>query len=284
MSLSKPRRIVIKLGGGSLLPSAELARDIAHLVHSGDQVVVVHGGRAEIDTVARQLGHEPRHVRSVSGIESRLTDTPALDALMLGLLGRRNPSLVSALSNCGVSAVGLSGQDGCMVLARRRTALKVKIDGRSRIIRDDLSGTLIEVRPKLLTVLLDNGFVPVVCPPASGQDEGPLNIDSDTMAAAIAEALKADALIVLTDVPGVLRDLHDSETLIKVLDADQIPASVVGRMHHKVRATLRAAASVPHVVITDGRTAGCVDRGLRGVGTKLVASSGGDRVLAEEGA
>lgn len=274
------RRIVVKLGGGGSLDLGRLAAEVAELCSDEYEVVVVHGGREEIDAVAHQLGHAPRHVRSLSGVASRLTDAHALDALMLGLLGRRNPALTMALTQCGVPAVGLSGLAARTVTARRRKALKVQMAGRSLVVRDDLSGTIAEVDPGLLILLLDHGYVPVLSPPADGGEDGPLNIDSDTMAAAIAVAVSADALVVLSDVPGVLEDVEDPSSIVSELDTARLPESVRGRMHHKVRAAASAARSVPYVVIADGRRSRAVDQALRGAGTRILLRSGTAQTLA----
>src|SRR5439155_24546585 len=130
----------------------------------------------EIDRVSTQLGVAPRHVTSVSGTRSRLTDAAALDALQLALIGRVKPAIVGGLAALGVPAVGLTGLDAALVEARRKPALKVVEESRVRLVRDDLSGRVTRVNDGLLRLLTGAGYVPVLSPPAFGGADGALNV------------------------------------------------------------------------------------------------------------
>lgn len=239
---------------------------------AGAEVVVVHGGGAAANRLGAELGRPPRYLTGRDGRRSRYTDAAALDVLMLGILGRVKPAVVLALAGVGVRAVGLSGVDGAMVSATRNRAARLMVDGVEMVVRDDLSGRVSDVDPTLPNALLATGFVPVVSPPALGED-GPLNVDADRMAAALAIALDADHLVVLSDVPGLLRDRHDPASLVTevpVAALEDYLALADGRMKVKVSAAAQARrAGVGTVVLGDGRVESPVLAACAGTGTSF---------------
>lgn len=264
--------------GGSLGPDMDRAcADIRALADRGAEVVVVHGGGAEADRVAAELGRPTRYLTSRGGRRSRYTDAPALDALLLALLGRVKPALVAALHDAGVRAVGLSGLDAGLVTARRTPPARAVVDGAERVVRDDLSGRIEAVDPRVLHALLADGCVPVVSPPALDPDAGPLNVDADRFAARLAVALAADWLILLSNVPGLLRDPDDADSLVaEVPSADLTGYADLadGRMKVKLRCAAEARlAGVRHVVLADGRGASPVLAARAGAGTAFVAGA-----------
>jgi len=260
--------IVVKCGGA--VPVEAVCADLAGLA---GRVVLVHGGGIEIDRLARELGVPTRTLVSPSGITSRHTDPATLDAVTLALTGRVKPRLLRALAAADVPAVGLTGLDGGLLRARRKTAQRTVRDGRTVIVRDDHSGRLTGVRPGVLHALLDAGFVPVVSPPAMGEDGAPVNVDADRAAAAVAGALGADRLILLTTAPGLLRDASDEDTLLHhcVLPREgPMPHAATGGMHRKLIAAREALlAGVPQVSVCDGRASRPVTYALDGNGTTL---------------
>ncbi|MGP4022492.1 [LysW]-aminoadipate kinase [Actinomadura sp. 3N407] len=259
---------VVKCGGA--VPAEAVCADLAGLA---GRVVLVHGGGAEIDRLAHELGVPPRTLVSPSGVTSRHTDPPMLDAVTLALTGRVKPRLVRALAAAGVPAAGLTGLDGGLLRARRKTAQRTVRDGRTVIVRDDHSGRLTGVRPRLLLALLGAGFVPVVSPPAIGEDGAPVNVDADRVAAAVAGALGAERLVLLTAAPGLLRDASDEDTLLDhcvLPPGGPMPHAVGGGMHRKLIAAREALlAGVSRVSVSDGRVPRPVTAALDGAGTKL---------------
>jgi acetylglutamate/LysW-gamma-L-alpha-aminoadipate kinase len=252
--------------------------DVRKLVDEGNEVVLVHGGGAEADRLAGELGRPIRHLTSTDGRRSRYTDATALDTLVLGMLGRVKPALVAGLIEVGVRAVGLSGIDGELATARRTPPVRVVVDGVPQVVRDDLSGRIDVVDPHLIRTLLAGGYVPVVSPPALDPVAGPLNVDADRLAAALATALTADWLILLSDVPGLLLDPdHSSAVMIQVIcdSLDEALESATGRMKVKVRTAAQARlAGVAHVILADGRQPSPVLAARAGAGTRFV---GGER-------
>ncbi|GAB3886116.1 hypothetical protein GCM10029964_049880 [Kibdelosporangium lantanae] len=139
-----------------------------------------------------------------------------------------------------------------------------------RVVRDDLTGRVVEISPELLTVLLSAGFIPVLSPPVWG-GEGSLNVDADRLAAAVATALKAHTLVVLTDRPGVLRDPADPGSVMSTVDSDD---GVTGGMRQKLLAGREAlAGGVERVVISDGLRTGPLRAALTGAGSTIGVAS-----------
>lgn len=265
--------VVVKCGGAPSLQRDEVIGDVAGLVQAGKRVVLVHGGGPEADRLMRELGRTPEHVVTPSGASSRRTNEEALDALMMAFAGRIRPALVSQLERLGVPAVGLTGLDGGLVEARQKPALKIVEEGRTRLVRGDLSGRVTSVRPALIELLCDSGYVPVVSPPVRGDGDSPLNVDADRLAATLAGALDAEALVLLTDAPGVLRDPDDPSTLVPTATAhEELMPHAQGRMKLKVVAAGEALArGVRTVAIADGRRVKPVGEALAGAGTQLRA-------------
>jgi acetylglutamate/LysW-gamma-L-alpha-aminoadipate kinase len=241
-----------------MLAPDNICADVARLLAQGQRVVLVHGGAPEIARLASELGVPVRTLRSPSGVTSRHTDLGMLDVITLAMTGRAKPRLLHALAAHGVRGVGLTGLDGGLLLARRKTAQRSVVDGRVMLVRDDYSGRVVKVEPDVLHLLLDGGLTPVVSPPAAAQDGHPLNVDADRAAAAIAAAIGADRLLLLTAAPGVLTDPSDESTVLPrcMLPVDgSIPYAVTGGMHRKIIAAREALdGGVPEVIIGDGRT------------------------------
>jgi acetylglutamate/LysW-gamma-L-alpha-aminoadipate kinase len=263
--------VVVKCGGAAGVDREAVAADVARLVLGGETIVLVHGGSADADYLGAQLGVPQRHLTSVSGAESRHTDAAALDVLTMALRGRVQPALVAALGRAGVRAVGLSGLDGPLVRARRKPALKAVVDGRPTVIRDDLGARIEQVEPALLEALLAAGFVPVVCPPAWDPEVGAVNVDADRLAGAIAVALGAPRLVLLSNVAGLYRDPDDPTSLVTRVAPDELEgcyAYARGRMRLKVIAAAEAVAGgVREVVIASASGLRPVAAALAGGGT-----------------
>ncbi|WP_327178453.1 [LysW]-aminoadipate kinase [Streptomyces sp. NBC_01335] len=274
---TRPERIVVKLGGSLQERIGDAGADIARLSAAGHHVVVVHGGGAEADRLAAELGRPTRRMTAPGGRQSRYTDGPALDVLAMAMLGRVKPTLLAALSGSGLWPVGLSGLDGTLVTAQRNPPARAVVDGVECVVRDDHSGRIGEVDPALLLTLLGGGFTPVVSPPALDAAEGMVNVDADRLAARLAVAVGADWLILLSDVPGLLRDGTDATSVVERLPHDELDAHLPmasGRMRVKVRSAAEAfAGGVPHVVIGDGRLESPVTAARAGAGTTFVAGA-----------
>lgn len=264
--------LVIKLGGSAGLNYDAFLDDLA-LVK--EPVVFIHGGNAELDRISRLLGIEPLHVTSSTGQSSRFTDRATLEAMMMVYRGKINLTLVEGLQRRGVNAVGLSGVDGRLATGRRKSAIRAIVDGKPKMLRGDYAGSIERIDTKLLTLLLDAGYLPVVTPPAlSGEGEA-INVDGDKLAAEIAVALSADRLLVFSNTPGLLADVQDETSVVPTIslaEMDRAGALAQGRMKKKVLAARDAIErGVGTVTFSDARVPAPISRALAGEGTVIRA-------------
>ena len=271
-----PRTIVVKIGGGEGIDPDPTLREIATLSERGDRVVLIHGGSHETNLLSTQLGHPPTTITSPSGHTSRRTDAATLDIFTMVYRGRINTRLVLRLRSLGVDAVGLSGIDGGLWQGQRKGAIRSVQDGCTVIIRDDRSGRVERVDTGLLRLLLKAGRTPVLTPPALDEQGGAINVDADRAAALTATSLGADALVLLSNVPGVLHDPDDPTSLITRATADgsELRNAARGRMRSKVLAACEASArGVARVVIASANTDQPIASALAGGGTLVLGEA-----------
>ncbi|MDK2981300.1 MAG: [amino group carrier protein]-L-2-aminoadipate 6-kinase [Chloroflexota bacterium] len=265
--------IVVKLGGTEGVDFSAICQDAADLLAAGKQLVLVHGGSAEANALGEGLGKPPRFITSPSGYTSRYTNRETLEVFLMAVNGKVNSLLTEQLQRLGVNAFGLSGLDGRVMLATRKGAIQSLENGKRKIIRDDYTGKIDAINTELLTTLLDMGLLPVIAPVAVSHDGEALNVDADRAAAMVAGALKADTLLLLTAVPGLMEKFPDESTLIPNLSAAQLDNALdyaQGRMKKKVLGAQEALqGGVAHVVIADGRTAAPISAALNGSGTHI---------------
>jgi acetylglutamate/LysW-gamma-L-alpha-aminoadipate kinase len=266
--------IVVKAGGNGSLDVEGVCADVAELVRQGEQVVVVHGGSHETNVISRSLGHPPRFVTSASGHVSRFTDRRTLEIYAMVTAGRINKLLVERLQRLGTNAIGLSGVDGRLLEAKRKSALRIVENGKRKVLRGDYSGRIERVNTGLLTTLLAAGYVPVVAPLAISEKSEALNVDGDRVAAAIGAALGAHTLVILSNVPGLLREFPDEATLIPFIAREaaneHLERFAQGRMKKKLLGAIEAMnEGVKRVVLGDGRVEQPLQRALAGEGTVL---------------
>jgi len=263
--------LVIKIGGGEGIDPEPLLAEIASLVRAGERLVLVHGGSHATSELSRALGHAPRFIMSASGRPSRRTDRKTIEAMAMACAGGMNTAIVESLRRAGVDAVGLSGLDAGIWIGTRKDAIRAVEDGRTVIIRDDLSGVVERVDASFLTAILDSGRTPVLCPPAGTPDGIAINVDADRAAAATAIALGARELLLLTNVPGVLDNPQDPASLIERATPGHmqtVRAAAHGRMQNKVQAAEEAlAGGVTRVVIAQAHGSGAIASARAGRGT-----------------
>ncbi len=262
--------VVVKVGGSIAARAGPVLDDISE----ADGVVLVHGFGPQTDEVCRERGIEPRTIRSPSGVASRFTDEPVLEA-MREAAERVRGGLVEGLVERGVEAVGLGG-DERLVRAQAKPALRhEREDGRVVLVRGNRSGRVRSVDVAPVREALEAGRVPVVSPLA--EDEGgPVSVDADRAAAAWAGGLGASVLVLLTDVPGVLEDPLEASSRIERVRAGEVEAlvgeEVTGGMVRKVVAAREAVeAGCSRVVVASGVREAPVGAALEGEGTEVVA-------------
>jgi acetylglutamate/LysW-gamma-L-alpha-aminoadipate kinase len=238
--------LVVKIGGGAGIGTDAIIREVADIVAGGEQVVLLHGGSDLTNTLSEQLGHPARMITSPGGMVSRYTDSETLRIFAMAVAGQINTELVAQLQRHGVNAIGLAGVDGRLLMARRKAVVRsVTPDGRTQILRDDHTGQIEQVNVGLLRMLLAAGFTPVIAPLALSYEGERLNVDGDRAAAAVAAALQADTLVIMTNVPGLLTDASDHSTVIHTIlapELDEYMQYAKGRMRKKLLGAQEALA------------------------------------------
>jgi acetylglutamate/LysW-gamma-L-alpha-aminoadipate kinase len=265
--------IVVKLGGTEGVDFSAVCQDAAELLKQGRQLILVHGGSAEANSLGEALGEPPKMITSPSGYTSRYTDRKTLEIFLMAVNGKVNSLLTEQLQMLGVNTFGLCGLDGRLMQATRKDAIQSVENGKRKIIRDDFTGKIETVNSGLLLMLLDAGYLPVIAPVAVSEKGEALNVDADRAAAMVASALKAEALILLTAVPGLMKSFPDESTLIRQLSPGQLLAAseaAQGRMKKKVLGAQEALqGGVSRVVISDGRIQNPISNALAGCGTVI---------------
>jgi acetylglutamate kinase len=247
--------IVVKYGGhamGAENVAREFARDIVLLEQTAINPVVVHGGGPQIEAMLKKVGVESQYAAGL-----RITDEQTLEIVEMVLAGSINKQMVGYINEAGGKAIGLTGKDGNMVTARKLTRTVVDPDSHiEKVVDLGFVGEPDKLDMTVLTQILGRELIPVLAPVAAAPHGGSYNVNADTFAGAIAGALKAKRLLLLTDVPGVL---DRSKTLIKQLsvnDARRLIAdgTISGGMIPKVETCIDALErGVEGVVILDGK-------------------------------
>ncbi len=237
--------VVIKYGGNAMINEElkqQVMEDIALLWLIGVKVVLIHGGGPEISETMKRLGKKSEFVNGL-----RVTDRETVDIVQMVLAGKVNKTLVNLLQMKGGHAVGLSGIDGGILEATMKDEALGYV------------GEITKIRTKPITDLLEKNYIPVISTIASDRQGNTFNINGDTAAACIAGALKAERLIMITDIAGLLRDKDDPSTLIPAVTVSEAKALfaegvISGGMIPKVDCCIEAIEKgVRHVVIMDGR-------------------------------
>jgi acetylglutamate kinase len=263
--------LVIKYGGAAMVDEAlkeAVMQDVVLLHYVGLRPVLVHGGGPEITEAMKKTGKQPTFIDGL-----RVTDQETVEIVEMVLAGKTNKGIVSLLQRQGGKAVGLSGKDGDLIVAERLRPKGVDIG---------YVGEITAIHPELLEILAREGYIPVISSVAVGPDGETLNINADHVAGRIAGELKAEKLLLLTDVAGILADKDDPATLISEMGAARarslITTGAVDKgMIPKVEACLMALeGGVPRAHILDGRTPHALLTEIftdTGVGTMIVGGT-----------
>jgi acetylglutamate/LysW-gamma-L-alpha-aminoadipate kinase len=264
---------VVKCGGNAAVDPAAVCTDLARLHRAGEPVILVLGGSAEIERLAGRLGVRSRRLVAPDGVSTRYTDAAMLEVVTLALAGAVQTRMTALLAAAGVTAVGLTGLSGGLLTARRKAAHRALVDGRRVLVRDNHSGRVVRVDAGLLHSLLAAGILPVISPPALAEDGRPVNTDADRAAAAVAVAVGARRLVLLTGAPGVLADPRNERSTLARLHLAPTggPPAVEGGMGLKLIAAREAlVGGVPEVLVADGRRQQPVQAALAGAGTAIM--------------
>ncbi|MBM3377339.1 MAG: acetylglutamate kinase [Betaproteobacteria bacterium] len=246
------KTIVVKYGGNAMTDDAlkqGFARDVVLLRLVGIHVVVVHGGGPQIEDLLSRVGKKGEFIQGM-----RVTDAETMDIVEMVLAGKVNKEIVELINHAGGKAVGLTGQDGGLIRARKMMIPSQDLPDQALDI--GMVGEIESVDPEIVRSLLGTGFTPVIAPIGSGRDGETYNINADLVAGKIAEILKAEKLILMTNTPGVLDKSGQLITGLSAKEIDQLfaDATLSGGMLPKISSALDAAKSgVQSVHIIDGR-------------------------------
>lgn len=269
------KTFVIKYGGAAMVDEElkdAFARDIVLMNYIGIKTVIVHGGGPKINSIMEKMGKKPLFIQG-----QRVTDEETIDIVEMVLGGFVNKQIVTLINRHGGHAIGLSGKDGNLIKAQKKTIKKLSPEtGVPEIIDLGLVGEVEKINPKILVSIDQGGFIPVIAPISTGENNETLNINADYVAGSVAAALKAEKLILLTDVEGI-KDRKDR--LFPTLQRKKIKGlisngTISGGMLPKVQACQNALEGevqkthiidgrVPHVLLLEIFTE-------RGVGTEIV--------------
>lgn len=249
--------VVIKYGGHAMLDEEAkewTIKDTILLRYIGMKPVVVHGGGPEISKAMEKMGKKPEFVEGL-----RVTDEETLEIVKMVLVGKINTDIVSRINALGCRAAGLSGKDGRLIMAHKKAPQKVVAGGVTKKVDIGLVGEIEKINPEIIETLTSQGYILVIAPIGLSADGRSLNLNADTVAGDIAATLKAKKLIILTDVPGVMKDLKNEKSLIRELKISQVNSllkkgMISGSMTPKIRACEKAVkGGVEKAHIIDGR-------------------------------
>lgn len=270
------KTIVIKYGGNAMVSDdlkEKVMEDITLLKYVGVHPVIIHGGGPEITGFLKKMGKETSFV---SGL--RVTDEETVEIAEMVLDGKVNSEIVNLLNHRGVKAVGISGKDAGLIRAKKKLATVYDGDD-TRKVDIGYVGEVEAIESGLLHDLIERNYVPVIAPIGVDEDGASYNINADYVAAEIAGALKAEKLLLLTDVEGVYRDYHDKSTFISTLHREEAQEDIrtgiiQGGMIPKIEACLKAldkGARKAHII--DGRISHAILLEMltsQGIGTQVV--------------
>ena len=268
--------IVVKYGGAAMVEESlklMFARDLSLMKLVGMNPVVVHGGGPQTGALLKKLNIPTRFVNGM-----RVTDAATMDVVEMVIGGQVNQEIVALLNHHGGKAVGVTGKDGGLIRARQLKLSPADLGPEaSEIIDIGQVGEVEAVDAKVLATLMRDGFIPVIAPIGAGPEGEPYNINADLVAGRVAEALKAEKLVLLTDTPGILDGQGATLSSLSAQEADQLIAkgAITGGMLPKTRCALDAVAGgVGSVQIIDGTKPHALLLEIftdAGIGTQIIA-------------
>lgn len=247
------KKILIKYGGHAMVDDeakSSTARDTVLLKYVGMKPLIVHGGGPEISRSMDKLGKEPKFIKGL-----RVTDEETMEIIEMVLVGKISTEIVSELIKHDGEAISLSGKDSSLIFAHKKGASKID----EEIVDLGLVGEVDCVNTDLLEMFIENDYIPVISPVGIDEDGNSLNLNADTAAGEVASAIDAEKLIILTDVPGVLRDPNNPDSLIQKIRISEVPkliedGVISGGMIPKIETCVKAIENgVKSCHIIDGR-------------------------------
>lgn len=246
--------IIIKIGGGESINIAGIINDIAEM--KDEKFVIIHGANAYRDQLAKKLNYDKKVITSVSGYTSVFSDDEAIDIQLMAYAGVRNKRIVEIFQSNGINAIGLTGLDGRLIQGKRNSGIRVRENGKLKIVRDN-SGKPHSINKELLNMLFQNNILPVITVPIADENGKAINSENDDILAVLQKSLEAKKIIQLIEAPGLLENKDDESSIIKKLTKEELQRKeeqVEGRMKRKLHALNKLfEESETTVIIADGR-------------------------------
>jgi len=253
------KKIMIKYGGHAMIDEKAMdstARDTVLLKYVGMKPIVVHGGGPEITDSMNKMGKEPKFIKGL-----RVTDEETMEIVKMVLVGKINTNIVSQIGLHGGKASGISGKDSQLILASKKAPHTIRDDetGEELVVDLGLVGEISSLNTDIINLFTENNYIPVISPIGIDTNGDTLNLNADTVAGEIAAEINAEKLIVLTDVPGVLKDPKNPNSLIKQIKINEIDdlindGTISGGMIPKIETCVKAIeGGVGSAHIIDGR-------------------------------
>jgi acetylglutamate/LysW-gamma-L-alpha-aminoadipate kinase len=261
--------MIVKIGGGD---SIHIQGIVSDLTEVKEKLIIVHGANATRDKLAKDLGWEKKVLTSVSGYSSVYSDERTIDLQMMAYAGLRNKRIVELCQQRGIQAVGLSGLDGQAIRGIRNKGIRIREEGKLKIVRD-FSGKPASINKSFLDLLLENGYTPVLSIPILDENQFAINSENDDIINVLQEAYRAERILQLIEAPGFLEDKNDPDSIVSKISKEELAvreSQVEGRMKRKILALRKLFESgAGTVIIADGRTEHPVLDALNGKGTLI---------------
>lgn len=265
--------ILIKAGGGENINWDYICEDIAFLIKKGEKIIVIHGASSIRDQIAKKLGLPTKTIISPSGISSVYTDQKALEILLMSYCGLVNKRIVGKMQKYGINAIGLSGVDGRIWEAKQKDVVYSVENGKTKLISDNATGRVEKINGDLLNLLVKNGYIPVICPPAISFENEIVNTDNDWASAVLCGTLGIKKMVVLFEASGMLKDINNPKSLVKNIKKEELKNYLefaVGRMKKKILGAQKAfSMGMKEIYWGDGRIPNPIINALKGKGTVI---------------
>ncbi len=261
--------ILVKIGGGEWINIEGIIKGLAII---DEEYIIVHGANVLRDSLAEKLGIEKKNLISASGYSSVYSDEAMIDVMMMSYSGLRNKRIVELCRTNGINAIGLTGLDGGIVSGSRNNGIRVKENGKLRIVRDN-SGKPGKVNKQLFDLLLSNGYTPVLTVPISDENGFAVNTENDDVIRVLHNSFYADTILQFIEAPGLLKNNEDNNSAISKMnyyELKQFETEVDGRIKRKLLALRKLLEIKPvKIIISDGRSENPVEEALNGKGTVI---------------
>jgi len=266
------KTLLIKIGGSENIQWNTLSQDIARIAKK-QNVIIVHGASKTRDKIAVKLGQPTITITSPSGIESVYSNEDAIDIFLMSYCGLVNKKIVAALQKHNINAVGLSGIDGRLWEGKRKHTIYATSNGKTKLISDSYTGKVEKININLISLLVKNNFIPVICPPAISYEGEIINTDNDSAVAVMAKYLHIEKIVFLFEATGLLKNIKDPKSLIRKIpksEIDEYMQFAKGRMKKKLMgAKIAFEAGAKSIYFGDVRIKKPVTSALKGLGTQL---------------